>query len=163
MPKGKRGGKGGTKAAKTAATEKPKKKTFSAFIKGQRDKDLRFFFGDDYRAVSNKYIKFTHFRDDDNITIVTNNITDVKGNKVLVIGNNSAVYLKDWQVRPVHNYDNGINAYAVRLSRKYFRPYTFRSGFNGYSFPKDDTFDSLIGVAKAQDKSGMTVAMGHMG
>ena len=126
-------------------------------------KDDDFFFGKgNYRYSSNKYFDFNHTPDSDNIIITTNNIKTIKGNYVLVTGNNQAVYLKDWQVRAVHNYDAGINSYAVKLNSKYFKPYTFKSDFSDYSFDKPETFDSLRKVAKKQNKSRTKWAYGHI-
>lgn len=126
-------------------------------------KDNDFFFGEgNYRYTSNKYFNFNHTPDSDNIIIATNNIKTIKGNPVLIVGNNQAVYLKDWQVRQVHNYDEGINTNLVKLNKKYFKPYTFKSDFSDYSFGKSDTFDSLQKVAKKQNKTKTKYAYGHM-
>lgn len=126
-------------------------------------KDNDFFFGEgNYRYTSNKYFNFNHTPDSDNIIIATNNIKTIKGKPVLIVGNNQAVYLKDWQVRQVHNYNEGINTNLVKLNRKYFKPYTFKSDFSDYSFKKSDTFESLQKVAKEQNKKKMKVAYGHM-
>lgn len=55
--------------------------------------DLNFFFDkDSWKQKSNKYVYYKAVQDNDNIIIRTNNI---KGNFVLVVGNNKAVYLKD--------------------------------------------------------------------
>lgn len=62
--------------------------------------DLNFFFGkDNWKQKSNKYVYYKAVQDNDNIIIHTNNIKGIKGNFVLVVGNNKAIYLKDWQGR----------------------------------------------------------------
>ncbi|MGI6157665.1 MAG: hypothetical protein ACOYH4_04250 [Saccharofermentanales bacterium] len=105
--------------------------------------------GESYRA-SNKYFHDRHYIDDDTIVINTNNVITVKGNYVLVIDKNQAVYLKDWNVREVRNWDMGWQGHAVKLQRKYFKPYTFRKNFDDYAFDKPDTFEGLVRVAKEQ-------------
>ena len=151
---------------KAAATvqEKPKgKKTFSDHVKEQKRKDMEFFYGkDNVKMKSNKYFEFKRVLDDDNCIVVTNNIKTIKGNPVMITGKNQAVYLKEWQLRPVHNFDNGINAHAVKINRKYFKPYTFKFDFEGFSFDKNQTFDDMMATAKKQETENMRFAEGHM-
>ena len=123
-----------------------------------KEKDLKFFFGD-VKKLSNKYFEYNSIIDEDNIVLLTNNIKQIKDSFVLIVNNNQAVYLKDWQIREVHNYDLGINTYAVKLNRKYFRPYTFRFEFDGFDFEKADTFDSLAEIAETQTDP---IALGYM-
>lgn len=132
------------------------------YIKKMSDKDNDFFFGEgNWTKVSNQYYQFKRVLDNDNIIIITTNIKVIKGNNVLVVDNNKAVYLKDWQVRPVRNWDLGVNAYAVKLNRKYFKPYTFRFSFEDMSFEKEDTFDSLVELAREQGEQNLKFAYGH--
>lgn len=81
---------------------------------------------------------------DDEFLLRTNNIkTYTKGENlkiILLVGNNKAVYLKDWQVKKIQEYPFG-NSYIVRLSRKFFKIYTFKSDF-----------DSLKEIASTQIK-----------
>ena len=114
----------------------------------------------DLQHVSGKYIKFNHVIDDDNIIINTNNVKTIKENFVLIVDKNKAVYLKDWQVRPVHNYDLSLNMYCVKLNRRYFKPYTFRFDFEGFDFEKEVTFDELKEIAATQDE--LKLAQGWM-
>lgn len=141
--------------------EKPKKKSYSDYIKECKDKDLKFFFGDDVRKVSNKYFKFTRVIDNDNIIIVTNNIKIIKDSYVLVVGEKKAVYLKDWQVRGVRSYYEDIDAYAVKLNRNYFKTYTFKNEIDpDLYFEKDNNFDDLLEVAKMQQEKDIRVTQG---
>ena len=113
------------------------------------------FFGD-ISSVSNKYFYIKNqVLDDDNIIVFTNNVKAVKGNPVLIIDNNKAVYLKDFNLNGVRIKDGEqlIETYAVKLNRNYFKPYTFKSDFNDVSFDKADTFDSLKNISKAQEKT----------
>ena len=130
---------------------------YSEYLKNRKEKDLEFFFGT-VTKKSNKYFEYNSIIDDDNIIIITNNIKVLKGNFVIV-DNNKGVYLKDWQVRPVHNYYTGMNAFAVKLNRNYFKPYTFRFNFDDMAFEQEDTFDSLKECAATQTGA---IALGEM-
>lgn len=114
------------------------------------------------KKTSNKYFTYQHYHNKDEITINTNNIAFVRDNPVLVIDNNKAVFLKDWQVIPIHSYYHFGDAYAVKLNRNYFKEYTFKNGFNNMYFDKKDTFDRLVKIAKEQDKANIPVAFNHM-
>lgn len=122
---------------------------YSEYIKSRKEKDLEFFFGE-VTKKSNKYFEYNSIIDEDNIIIITNNIKTIKGNMVMIVDNNKAVYLKDWQVRRVHNFYNGVSAFAVKLNRKYFKPYTFRFDFEDMVFEQEETFDSLKECAAEQ-------------
>lgn len=132
---------------------------YLTFMAEKKEKDIEKFFGE-VKHVSNKYFTFNHVIDDGCIILITNNIVEVKGTPVLVVGSNKAVYLKDWQIRKAHNYDDGFNGYAVKLNRKFFKVYTFRSNFEGFSFEKDESFDDLAEAAKSQNVE--KIALGHM-
>ena len=123
--------------------------SYSDYLKERKLKDLKYFFGEDVKMISN-YFKFTHVIDNDNIILITNNIKIIKGNYVLLVDNNKGVYLKDWQVRPVHNFYNDMSAYAVKLNRKYFKPYTFKFNFEDMAFEEEQSFDCLLDIAKKQ-------------
>lgn len=84
------------------------------YIKQQKEKDIQKFFGE-IKHTSNKYFTFNRIINDDEIIIVTSNIKIIKGTPVLVVGNNKAVYLKDWLIREVRNYNLDIYDYAVKL------------------------------------------------
>lgn len=145
------------KLSTRAGSAEKKKKSLSDYYKERKEKDRQFFYGETTKA-SNKYFRFKHYKDDYNVVVVTNNIKFIKGNPVLVVGNNKAVYLKDWQYRPVMNWENDINAYAVKLNRNYFKPYTFRFNFDEFGFEKEETFDDYVKVAKEQDEENMRIA-----
>ena len=131
--------------------------SYSEFIKNQSNKDKDFYFGkDNWKKVTNKYYEFKRVLSDDEIIIVTNNIKTIKNSLVLLVDNNKAVYLKDWQVRKCSNYNEGIDAYIVKLNRKYFKPYTFSFDFDDYSFEKENTFDYLLQVAKEQQDENLS-------
>ena len=148
------------KEVKEMKEEKTKKskKTYSQYIKEMKIKDKEFFFGKSIKFKTNTYFTIDHVIDDDNIIIITSNIKRVKDAYVLVVANNKCVFLKDWQIRPVHNYYKGIYAYAVKLNRNYFKTYTFKNDFYDIYIEKEHTFDILKNVAATQT---MEIAQGH--
>lgn len=90
-------------------------------------------------------------KDPDVITIITGNVRRFKDDYVLVVDNNKVVFLKGWQIAPIYCNELGMNAFAVKLNRKYFKPYTWKaSEFTDFLFEKEDTFDSLAETAKEQ-------------
>lgn len=131
-------------------------------IKNMKEKDLNFFFGKgNWSNKSNQYYNFKRVINENEVIIITNNIKKIKNNYVLVVGNNKVVYLKDWAVRPVRNFENNVYAYAVKLNRNYFKVYTFKSDFEDLYFEKEENFADLLELAKEQEERGMTVAFGH--
>jgi hypothetical protein len=134
---------------------------YSDYAKRSKEWERRRFFGT-CADKSNKYFTFNHYVSDNEIVIITNNIATIKDNYILIVGNNSAVYLKDFCVVPVHSYKERFNAYAVKLKREYFKPYTFRSEFEGFYFEQPDDFDALVRLAKEQDKEDLPIALGHL-
>lgn len=131
----------------------------SNYFKDKAIKDLDFFFGkDNWEKISNKYYTIDNsVIDDDNILLRTTNIvTYYKNNErktLLLVGANKAVYLKDWQLKAVQEYPAG-NSYFVKLNRKYFKIYTFKSNFKGFEFEfeHDCDFDDLKEEARSQVK-----------
>lgn len=133
--------------------------SLSEYYKQKKVKDMKRVFGEDANIDERGAVaEFRHFVDEDHVTIITNNIKVVgsweKGySYVLLVDNNKAVYLKDWNLIKCHNYNNnGLgDAYAVRLDRKYFKAYTFRNNFEDFDFDKEETFDDMVALAKEQD------------
>lgn len=121
---------------------------------GKFDKQNKFF--GNYRDVSNKYmILEKQVTDNDHFLIFTNNVESIKGNPVLVVDNDKVVYLKDWNIAGANIRDKDGNVsetYAVKLDRNYFKTYTFKNNIGDYSFDQQDTFDSLLSVAKQQER-----------
>lgn len=92
------------------------------------------------------------------VTIITNNVTTVKGNPVLIVGDNQAVYLKDWNIAGVGVKDKAGNykgdAVAVKVKEQYYKPYTFKNKISeDVSIGKTLTFNDLKNTAKAQEKA----------
>ena len=111
-------------------------------------------FSGNVHKVSNKYfIPEKQVIDNDNIILYTSDIGVVKGNAVLIVDDNKAVYLKDWNLTGVR-FRNGLDeTYAVKLNRKYFKPYTFKTNIDDDILPgKEYSFDDLKKIAKSQEK-----------
>lgn len=132
--------------------------TYSDYLKGMKEKSIERFFGK-VEHKSNKYFTFNHYINDDEAIIITSDVKYIKGNPVLIIANNKAVYLKDWLLMPVRNYDNNVYGYAVKINRKYFKPYTFKSEFEDIYIESEYTFDDLLNISKEQDKENMSIAL----
>lgn len=125
--------------------------SYGEFMKQKANSERKRFFGESLHKVSNKYVNFDRVIDDDNIVVITNNVKIIKGNYVMLVDNNKGVYLKNWQVKHVRNDNYGIEAYAVKLNRNYFKPYTFSFDFSDMAFEEEDTFENLKEHAKEQD------------
>ena len=69
---------------------------------------LERFYGREMEYTSNKYFIFKRFISKDAVIVLTNNIKYVHDNPVLVVAKNKGVYLKDWQLRQVHNIKAGV-------------------------------------------------------
>ena len=117
---------------------------------------LNWFFGENnYSTTSKRFAIKKHVLNDDEIVICTNNVTYWKNKDqfVLWVSNNKIVYLKNFQVMPVYNFEVfGDTSYLVKLNRKYFKEYKC---FETEEFDfgnREDTFDSLKEIAKQQDK-----------
>lgn len=114
------------------------------------------FFGNIHHT-SNKYFMVENqvSEDENEIIFITNNVRSIKGNPVLIINNNQAIYLKDFNIVGVSvKASNGEfigDAFAVKLNSKFFKAYTFKNDFEGVSFEEADTFESLKALAKEQE------------
>ena len=143
--------------------KKKKQLQFEERYEEQKQKARDKFFGEgNVKDVSNKYFKFKRVLDDNNIIITTNNVEYWKGKEayVMYVDKNKVVFLKDWQVLPVHN-DRGsssLDGYAVKLNRNYFKPYKL-SFESEKIFDKEENFDDLYEIAKSQDKENMEWAL----
>lgn len=133
-------------------------------FKARKENEMNFLFNGGFKMVSNKYFTFNRVINDDEIIIVTNNIKywNNKDQYVLVIDNDKVVYLKSWQVAKVKNYDLGINSYVVKLNRNYFKSYQLGFKFDDMSFEKENSFDDLLKVAKAQNQENIKWALGWL-
>lgn len=120
----------------------------------KRYPDTDSFFGN-VRKVSTKYIEpEKQVLDDDTVIVYTNNVTAVKGNPVLIIGNNQAVYLKDKDFTLVTREVDGTSSetVAVKIHRG-FKPYTFRSNISDeISIDQPYSFEDFRKMAQEQQK-----------
>lgn len=127
---------------------------YSEFLRSMKERDAKWFFGEDAETMNNHGIFWKRYKSDDEVVIVTKNVQywATRDTWVMWVGNDKVVYLKDWQIRPVKIWEGdwGDNCYAVRLTRKYFKPYKcFET--DRFSFERDDTFDDFVELAKEQD------------
>lgn len=138
--------------------------SFSEAIKDAGEKNLERFFGE-VRHLSAKYFSFRHVIDDDNIIVNVKNVVTVKGSPVLAVGSCSGVYLKDWLLREAHVCKDGMDEdfWCVKLNRKFFKVYTFKSPLTEDALEDTLTFDEWMQVARLQDEESMPIALGHMG
>lgn len=140
------------------AEEKQKKKSegLKNFLKQSKDNYLKKSFGEDVKVDQNgKSFTFKHYIDDDNINIVTHNVSYWKNKDTYVmwVDNDKVIYLKSWNVTPVRNEKFG-DAYSVKLNRQYFKPYKTYTTEEFY-FSNEETFDDLLKVSKEQDEENI--------
>lgn len=113
------------------------------------------------KMESNQYFVAERVIDEDTIVIITKDIivNPYKQTILFLVDNNKAVYLKPQNVKYVSNYFNGLNGYAVRLNRNFFKVYTFKNDFEGFSFDNESTFDELVEIAKSQEKEELKITI----
>lgn len=137
------------------------KGTYSEYINMQKKKNLDFFFGkNNYKFHSNKYFTFKRILDEDTIIIMTNNIKIVNGSYLLMVDKNKGIFLKDWQVKKVSNYDTKVNSYLVKLNKNYMKEYEFNREFKNIHIFKRYVFDDFKELAEKQEKFNMRVKEG---
>lgn len=128
---------------------------FSNYLKERKESSLNFFYGEgNYQRTNNRVRIINHIIDNDNILLVTNNVQYFpnKETYVLWVDNNKVVYLKDWQVKEVFNYEKLGDCFIVKINRKYFKAYNCFTT-DKFLFEKEETFDDLYEVAKSQDEN----------
>ena len=128
---------------------------YSDFLKQRKENNLNFFFGEGNFVQSAKRFKITnHIIDNDNIVLVTSNVQyfPKKQSFVLWVANNKVVYLKDWQVKSVYNYELLGDTYIVKLNRKFFKAYDCFTN-EELMIEKEYSFNDLKAIAKSQDNS----------
>ena len=137
----------------------------SELFRERKINNLKYFFGNDANISKDGevIINYNHVIDNDNIIIQTNNIKYWinKDQWVLVVAKNKAVYLKEWQIREIKNWNKGIDSYAVKLNRKYFKIYNLSYEFGDISSELNDDFDSLLEIAKLQNNNQISWKLGH--
>jgi len=100
--------------------------------------------------------------------VFTANVRLYKNKPVLVIGNNSVIFLSasDFIKADSIDYENHETigeGFIVRLNRN-SKIYTFKNSFEDFYFEKDDTIESLIDLGRKQDedKNCIFVFRGHI-
>ena len=119
------------------------------------------YFNESICKKSNKYFTFKRYKDDDNVTIVTNNIIQLGEYYVLLVGENKGVWLKDWQVKECRvGQQTYLPAFTVKLSRQYFTVKDITSPkCNDFFFEKEETFDDMVELAKIQDELNEAISI----
>lgn len=125
------------------------------------------YFNESICKKSNKYFTFKRYKDDDNVTIVTNNIIQLGEYGeygeyyVLLVGENKGVWLKDWQVKECRvGQQTYLPAFTVKLSRQYFTVKDITSPkCNDFFFEKEETFDDMVELAKIQDERNEAISI----
>lgn len=128
---------------------------YSEFLKQRKENNLIFFLGErNYKETSKRFKIINHVIDNDNILLVTNNVQYFTNKEVYVlwVANNKVVYLKDWQVKPVYNYEHLGDTYIVKLNRNFFKSYNCFTNEN-ILIEKEYSFDNLVEIAKSQDEN----------
>lgn len=135
--------------------------SYSNYMKSKKEKSMNFYFGEGNWKDGNKYFTYNPIINDDEVIIRTKNIKVWKVNPdytvtyILMVDNNKAIYLKEWQVMPVAKWyeDLGetLRFNLVKLNRKYSKVYTFQKDFENMCFDKEyQGFDDLVALAKEQ-------------
>ena len=126
------------------------------YYKARREKELNFFFGEgNWNQVTNTHYTFKHVIDEDTIIIATSNIKVIKDSFVLLVANNKAVYLKNWQVASAKI--DGMEVSLVKLSRKFFKVYTFSNDFDNCCFEREESFNDLKEIAEVQEQESYKI------
>lgn len=136
------------------------------FFKERAAKEADRFFGEgNVKRISNKYFTYKPVLDEDTIILKTGDLKVIKGCYVLITGERTAVYLKDFQIREAHYFDDETREtydfWLVKLSRHYFKTYTFRAAFEGREGEPAKDFDDLKEIAAGQ--AGQSTGRGFSG
>ena len=102
--------------------------------------------------TSKRSFTFKNIVNDDVVIYLTTNVRTIKDKHILVTGEHHGVFLKDWQFKKISNHQKGINCYAVKLYRDYFKPFSFGAISFEPATPKIEDFEDLIRQAKEQEK-----------
>ena len=132
-------------------------KKISEFYKNVKKNAMDKYLGEgNYKATNKRFQIINQVLNNDEIIVVTNNVQywNNKDQYVLWVGEGRIVYLKPFQVVPVKNYEVLGDCYLVKLNRNYFKAYNCFVN-EELSFDKEDTFDSLLEVAKQQTNNGL--------
>ena len=131
-------------------------------FKQRKENSMNHFFNGGYKMVSNQYFTFNRVINNDEIIIITTNVKYWRNKEqyVLAVNNDKVIYLKPWQVACVKSWDLGMNAYAVKLNRNYFKSYQLSFKLDDFIFEKEDTFDDLLEIAKKQNQEDLKWSLG---
>ena len=124
-------------------------------IEKRKERVMNNFFGENnYELTNKRFMIKNHIINDDEFVICTNNISywANKNQFVMWVANNKIVYIKDFQIIPVYNFERLGDCYLVKLNKKHFKSYSCFVNEH-LVIDGEDTFDSLKEVAKNQNNS----------
>ena len=145
----------------------------------RKQKKAKFFFGENYTQANKNEVRYPSVIDNDHIIYRTKDVRTVfcgdnTITSVLATGKNKAVYLKPWQVvkikfRNPEDPEKKVYSFLVKLDRKYFKSYYFKSkdiynadekgNFRGMDEKVDMTFDELLNAALLQNEEKKKVEL----
>lgn len=129
-------------------------------LKTDKRKKLDYFFSQEIKMSSKKSFHFKNVINDDLVILLTTNIRTVKNKRILVTGEHTGIFLKDWQFIKLNNHQRGINCYAVKLYRKYFKPFNFGNISFYPGKPEINDFEEAIARAKKQEEEHISFTEG---
>lgn len=128
-------------------------------LKTNQRKNMEHFYGPSLKMTSGNYFHFNSVLNNDEIILLTNEVKNIKGKPVLMLSKKTGIYLKEWQIRKVCNYQKGINCYAVKLNRNFFNPYSFSINFEEVQ-NNFNTFDDICECVKEQNQENLSIREG---
>lgn len=131
------------------------KRNFIPLTESERSMYSKYFGENQFKNQGDGYITFNSVQNNgDTAYIVTNRLLNsINGNLVLMVDNNKAIYLKDYNIKSAAYGGGGkpyYSAYVVKVNRNDFnKVYTFRSDFSkSPKLKRELTFNDLVEKAK---------------
>lgn len=136
-------------------------------LKTKEQLELERFFGYIKKSSTN-FFKFKQvYKNGDTIIVLTNNIcrygkteTDA-GKPIMMITENAAIFLQDWQFRKVSSKRSGLKCFAVKLNRQNFKPYVFKGKNESFIYPNDGMdYNTWMRIAIEQEEQKYVICDG---
>lgn len=126
---------------------------YSEYLERKKYNSILRFFGEGIE-FDNGYVKsFKHYKSDQEVIIITNNVIMINETPVLILGNNKGHYLKWFNIKKLKKFNSTITSYAIKINKEFFKIYEFKNNFEDFYFDNDVSFEDLIEIAKEQDKN----------
>lgn len=129
-----------------------------------KKEQLNDFFGiGNWKHIKGDLYEFKRVIDDENVIVVTNNITFIGDYAFLVVGENKGILLNPKNVWVVHNFKPiHINSFAVKVNKNDFsKVIIFEKEFDDFIYMNDTTFEELLLVSKEQEKTNTIWQLGY--